>query len=94
MSQYLALVITRRTMTDSVGPVTVTLPDGATQTVTLAPDGEGRFTARWQAPAPGLYRLSEGTLSRVAAVGPAAPREFEQTVASDGALLPLATAGR
>ena len=33
--------------------------------------------------------MAEGELSRVAAVGPAAPREFEQTVASDAALAGL-----
>lgn len=88
----LGLTITRRTMENSVGAVTITLPDGTTQSLTLAPAGEGRFSARWQAPEPGLYRLSEGDLSRVAAVGPAAPREFEQTVASDAAFIPLVEA--
>ncbi|WP_052041948.1 hypothetical protein [Paracoccus sphaerophysae] len=88
----LGLTVTRRTMGDSVGPVTITLPDGTTQQLALAPAGEGRFSASWQAPAPGLYRVAEGELSRVAAVGPAAPREFEQTVASDAALAGLVAA--
>lgn len=90
----LGLNVTRRTMKDSVGPVTITLPDGGVRELTLPPAGAGRFSARWQAPGPGLYRLAEGELSRVAAVGPAAPREFEQTVSSDAALAPLVASSK
>ena len=88
----LALTVTRRTMKGAVGAVTITGPDGQTSQLTLAPGGVGRFAARWQAPAPGLYRLTEGELSRVAAVGRATPREFEQTVAGADALTPLVRA--
>ncbi len=87
-----ALAITRRTMDDVIGPVTITRPDGSTATLRLEPEGAGRFSGRFPAPAPGLYRLAEGDLARVAAVGPAAPREFEQTVADASALKPLVTA--
>ncbi|QJD15683.1 hypothetical protein [Paracoccus sanguinis] len=86
------LVVTRRTMGDSVGAVTITRPDGGTEALTLAPAGAGRFEAVYQAPAPGLYRLAEGTLNRVAALGPPAPREFEETVARPDALAPLVAA--
>ena len=92
LSGNLGLIVTRRTMEDAVGPVTITQADGATAELTLEPAGEGRFTGRWQAPGPGLYRLAEGELSRVVAVGPSAPREFEQTVATGARLEPLAQA--
>lgn len=92
LSGNLGLIVTRRTMEDAVGPVTITQADGATVELTLEPAGEGRFTGRWQAPGPGLYRLAEGELSRVVAVGPSAPREFEQTVATGARLEPLAQA--
>lgn len=84
----LTLRITRTTLKDQAGAVTITGPDGATQPVTLARTAPGRFTARWTAPGEGLYRLAEGDLSRVIALGPAAPREYEATLASDTALAP------
>ncbi|MEO1950727.1 hypothetical protein [Thioclava sp.] len=78
----LSMRIIRRTMEDSAPPVTVTLPDGSTQEVPLTETAPGRFTARWTAPEAGLYRLKDGDLERVVAMGPASPREFEQTIAS------------
>lgn len=86
------LAITRRTMEDAIGPVEITSPDGSTATLALEPEGAGRFSGRFPAPAPGLYRLAEGELTRVVAAGPAAPREFEQTVADAAALAPLVAA--
>ena len=91
----LALTVTRHTMGETVGPVTITRPDGGAETLPLEAAGEGQFTARWPASggaAPGLYRLTEGDLARVVAIGPAAPREFEQTVASGAALQALVDA--
>lgn len=85
----LSVRFTRRTMADSAGPLVVTRPDGETERVPLEPAGPGRFAADWTAPEPGLYRLADGDLRRVLAIGPAAPREFEQTVASAAALQPL-----
>lgn len=82
----LSLTVTRRTMKEAPGPVTVTLPDGSTQDLALSEAGPGRFSARWQAPGPGLYRLKQGDLERVVALGPASPREFEGTIASAGPL--------
>jgi hypothetical protein len=82
----LSLTVTRRTMKEVPGPVTVTLPDGSAQDLALSEAGPGRFSARWQAPGPGLYRLKQGDLERVVALGPAAPREFEGTIASAGPL--------
>lgn len=76
------MTILRRTLADEVGEVEITGPDGSTEVVTLAPAGPGRFMASWTAPEIGLYRLSEGDASAVIALGPAAPREFEETVAT------------
>ena len=83
---------TRRTMQDSAGPLVITRPDGETEELALTQAGPGRFAADWTAPEPGLYRLQDGDLRRVLALGPAAPREFEQTVASGEALSPLVEA--
>lgn len=82
MPGSLTLNILRRSLRETVGPLTITLPDGRTTELALAPDGPGRFAAQWAAPEAGLYRLAQDGLSRVAALGPASPREFEEPVAS------------
>ena len=78
--------IIRRTLGETVGPVTVTRPDGGTEELALQEVAPGRFEARYQGPEIGLYRLAEGEQSAVIGLGPAAPREFEQTIAT-GAVL-------
>ena len=89
VSDGLAVRFTRRTMQDNAGPLQVTGPDGTVTQVPLAADGPGRFVADWTAPEPGLYRLADGNMRRVLALGPAAPREFEETVADAPLLAPL-----
>ena len=81
--------IIRRTLGDAVGPVTVTRPDGGTDRVELEQVAPGRFEASYEGPEIGLYRLSEGDRSTVIGLGPAAPREFEDTIASGDVLAPL-----
>jgi len=81
--------ILRRTLSGTTEDVTITAPDGTIVTVPLAEVAPGRFAADWEAPEIGLYRLAQGDQDAVIALGPAAPREFEQTVASGEALLPL-----
>lgn len=88
----LVLRVTRRTLADHAGPVTITAPDGSTRHLRLARVAEGRFQADWTAPAPGLYRLRQGDLDRVVVLGPAAPREYAQTLADGAAMAPLAQA--
>jgi hypothetical protein len=77
-------------MQDRIGPLVIINPDGTTQAVPLDADGPGRYVADWTADEPGLYRLQNGNESRVLALGPSAPREFEQTVADAELLAPLA----
>jgi len=78
----LGLTVVRRTMAASAGPVTLTGPDGAEVVLQPVATSPGRFEAEWQAPQPGLYRLRDGDLERVVALGPASPREYEAAVAS------------
>ncbi|MFV0513684.1 MAG: hypothetical protein ACK5MY_08660 [Jhaorihella sp.] len=80
--------IIRRTLKDAVGPVTVTRPDGGTEEVLLDEVSPGRFEALYDGPEIGLYRLSEDELGAVIGLGPAAPREFEQTIATGEVLAP------
>lgn len=81
--------IIRRTLDAETGTVTVTGPDGTETELTLEEVSPGRFETVWDAPEIGLYRLDDGEETAVIALGPSAPREFEQTIASAEALEPL-----
>jgi hypothetical protein len=76
------MTIQRRTLNESVGDLEITGPDGETVTIELTETAPGRFGAVWEGPDIGLYRLREGDQESVIALGPTAPREFEQTIAS------------
>ena len=86
--------IIRRTLTDTAGDVTVTHPDGTQTILGLKEVSPGRFETTWMAPDVGLYRLVEAGKETVIALGPAAPREFEQTIASGEALRPIVDSTR
>jgi hypothetical protein len=82
----LTMRIIRRTLDEETGDVTIAHPDGSETILTLDEVTPGRFELLWDAPEVGLYRLSDGDVETVIALGPAAPREFEQTIAN-GALI-------
>ena len=81
--------VIRQTLEDEVGPVTVTRPNGDTLDITLNEVSPGRFEAQYFGPEIGLYRLEEGEHSAVIGLGPAAPKEFERTIATDEILSPV-----
>ncbi len=83
-----AVTVTRRTLSDDAADVTVTYPDGTEETLALTETAPGRFTAEIAGAEQGLYRLTDGELDTVIALGPAAPREFEETIASADRLTP------
>lgn len=77
------LTVERRTLKDAAEPVTVTFPDGSERRIAeLAPLGPGRFGATLPTQLPGLYKASDGTLTALAHVGPANPREFRALVST------------
>ncbi len=86
------VTVTRRTLAPEVGTVTVTAPDGSTQELTLTEMEPGAWQAQFAALENGIYRLTEGDVETVTAVGPAAPKEFENPVSDAAVLAPLATA--
>ncbi|MFC7703056.1 hypothetical protein ACFQXB_02465 [Plastorhodobacter daqingensis] len=88
------MTVTRRTLAETAADVTVTAPDGTETVLPLAEIAPGRFVVDWEAPAMGLYRLTDGTLDAVVALGPSAPREFEQTIATPDLLAPVVQATR
>ncbi|HHI69403.1 MAG TPA: hypothetical protein ENJ91_00255, partial [Rhodobacteraceae bacterium] len=88
-AQGQTMTIIRRTLGEEVPDVEVILPDGSTQTVTLKQVSPGRYQATFEGPTIGLYRLSDGEKDAVIALGPSAPREFEETIATGEKLLPV-----
>lgn len=81
--------IIRRTLDEAIGPVTVTPPVGDSVEIELEEISPGRFEALYSGPEIGLYRLVEGEHEAVIGLGPAAPREFEETIASADLLQPV-----
>ena len=86
--------IQRRTLEDSVPPVTITDPLGAVTEVPLTETRPGLFETVVEGPEIGLYRLENGDQMAVIGLGPAAPREFEQTIATAEILEPVVAALR
>lgn len=87
------LHITRRSIAEvPPGPLQLTAPDGSVTMFDLPQVAPGDFKAEVAAPLVGLYRLQQGDLAAVVAVGPPAPKEFEDTIASAAPLAPVLSA--
>ncbi len=82
MAEGQSMTITRRTLGEGAHEVTVTAPDGTETVLAMTEVAPGRYQATYQAQDIGLYRLKDGDLERVTALGPAAPKEFEETIAT------------
>src|SRR6185312_14653639 len=83
--------IERRTMADAAPPVTLTFPSGKHQTIALTKAAPGLWRASVKADELGLYRLTDGKLSAVAAAGPLNPKEVADMRATDAILKPIAS---
>jgi len=81
--------IIRRSLDETVPPVTITTPSGETVELSLTETSPGRFETTYEGPELGLYRLANGDQTAVIGLGPAAPVEFEKTIASGAALAPV-----
>jgi hypothetical protein len=86
--------IQRRTMSDTAGDVTVTGPDGTRTVIEMSETRPGLFEGLFEGPEIGLYRLEDSALEAVIGLGPAAPREFEETLATAEVLQPAVDAMR
>jgi hypothetical protein len=86
------LTVQRQTMSEGVGDVTLTSPSGKTRTLTLTQADPGVWRSTIEANELGLWRASDGTLSALANVGPANPREFTEVTSTTEVLAPLANA--
>ena len=86
------LIVQRQTMADSVSPVTVTSPSGATRQLTLSAGEPGVWTATMPANELGLWQATDGTLKALINVGPTNPKEFSEVTSTTETLKPLAQA--
>ena len=83
------LVVTRRSLGDDLPPIEVTLPSGNSETLTLEPGRSGRAQASMTAEESGLYRVTDGQRTALAAAGPLNPLEFEDLRSTDARLAPI-----
>jgi hypothetical protein len=86
------LEIERRSLAETHPDVEVTGPSGETRTLGLTPGRAGQATAAVAAEEAGLYRVSDGERTALAAAGPLNPREFEDVRASAEPLRPIVEA--
>ena len=88
----LDLLITRRTLGETAPALVVTTPEGKELRPAWRKVRPGVFNAALRRPAPGLYRLKSGALTRMFPVGAADVPEFRDVVATEDILKPLAEA--
>jgi hypothetical protein len=86
------LVVQRQTMADTVAPVTVTSPSGATRELTLSAGDPGTWSATMPAGELGLWQATDGTLKALINVGPTNPKEFSEVTSTPDMLKPLVQA--
>jgi hypothetical protein len=83
------LNIERRSIKDTIEPVTATAPSGKEETVTLDKAEPGLWRKSMTAGEQGVYRISSGKLASVVTVGNANAKELSAVTATDAALSPL-----
>lgn len=86
------LTVQRQTMADTVTPVTVTSPSGATRELTLSAGEPGLWTATTDANELGLWQATDGKLKALINVGPTNPKEFSEVTSTTDTLKPLSQA--
>jgi len=86
------LVITRRSLDDVNEPVDVIAPNGTRSRVSLDRVADGLYRATLPLAGQGAYRLNNGTISSITAVGALNPKEYENLLPTEEILSPLATA--
>ncbi|SFH65464.1 hypothetical protein [Albimonas pacifica] len=86
------VTVTRRSVETTPGRLTAASPSGETLEAEFVEVGPGRWQATIRAEEPGLWTLTDGVLEGVAAVGPPAPKEFENPVSTGAVLAALADA--
>ncbi len=86
------LHVVRRSLAADPVSVKVTFPDDSVHDVALADQGDGRAVATLPVQQGGLYRVSDGARTAVAAVGSLNPIEMSQLTATEQRLGPIVRA--
>jgi hypothetical protein len=86
------LVVTRQSLEPDDGPVTVTAPDGSGRSLKLTPTHGGRSTGSLAIDQMGLYRVTDGSHTALAAAGPLNPVEFADVRTTPEKLAPVVAA--
>jgi hypothetical protein len=86
------LVVTRQSLQPDNRPVTVISPDGTSRSLTLTADAGGRSSGNLGITEMGLYRVSDGSKTALAAAGPLNPIEFADVRTTPERLAPVAEA--
>jgi hypothetical protein len=86
------LAVTRQSLEPDDRPVAVTAPDGSTRSLKLAPESGGRSSGSLPISEMGLYRVTDGTRTALAAAGPLNPVEFADARSTPEKLAPIAAA--
>jgi hypothetical protein len=82
------LVVTRQSLEPDDRPVQVTGPDGKLQTVSLVPQSGGRSVGSMPVSESGLYRVTDGSRTALAAAGALNPIELADVRTTDEKLKP------
>ena len=86
------LLIARQSLEKDDRPVQVTGPDGVMHVVPLTPESGGRSVATVPIEESGLYRITDGSRTALAAAGALNPIEMSDVRATDEKLMPAITA--
>lgn len=84
--------IKRRSLDSELAPVTMTRPDGTTQTVPLTVTAPGLGAASFETDQVGLHGFGDGELVRLVAVGALNPVEYADLRTSEAKLAPIVEA--
>jgi hypothetical protein len=92
VAQGARIAVTRRSLETALAPITMTRPDGLTETITLSADGPGVGSAFFETSQIGLHSFTDGNLVRLAAIGALNPVEFSDLRSTDRLLAPIVDA--
>ena len=86
------LIVTRRSLNDVDEVVNVIAPDGTKSQIALDRITDGLYRAALPLNGQGAYRLENGDISTIAAVGSLNPKEYENLLPTEDVLAPLSAA--
>ncbi len=72
------LIIERRSLSDANTPVTILTPSGEERQITLSEVSEGVFRGQIAAEGFGAYRMEQGDVSTITAIGTLNPKEYDE----------------